>query len=161
MYRLIAPLALMVFCTGCTVDRIHHDAEAGLDYLRLSNGSQISASSRWQFSPDTRIAVSEVAPAAREDWLASAQEGIGSVFGFQVPPAPEGGASAAEIDLLIAWPESGPPNVRVFLSDAQTQALIQTATLDLSPRWLSSKRTEREHIREAFRDYAQGLVSRF
>jgi len=159
MYRLAALLGLVVSCTGCTVERIHRDAEAGLDYLRLSNGSQISASSRWQFSPDTRIVVNEVAPAPRGDWLTSAQEGIASVF--HAPPVAQGQGPTAEIELLIAWSGPDPLNIQVFLHDAQTRALIQAATLDLSPRWLSGKRASGEHVRDAFQDYAQGLVSRF
>ena len=95
---------LVLLCLGgCTVERIHHDARAGMDYLRITNGTQVVAPSRWQLPTTTRIAVSEIVPAARGDWLASAREGVGSVFGLS-PGSREGNENTADLDLLIAWP---------------------------------------------------------
>ena len=165
MFRMAGILALLAGVCGCTVERIHRDANAGLDYLRLSHGTRVDASSRWQFAPDTRVAVSEAAPAANGDWLGSAREGMGSVFGLESPAADEYTAVAADLDLIIVWPDdqqdsSDPMSVRVFLSDARTQMLIQTARLDLSPRWFSSRGAQTAHIRGAFREYVQGLISK-
>jgi hypothetical protein len=175
-------VALLVLSGGCTVERIHQDAAAGFDYLRLRNATHVEANSRWLMSPDTRIEVSAIAPAARTDWLSAAREGMGSIFPLEAPDA--AGTANADLIVLIAWPGdqlegaqyggfikylridkiilgSDPMTLRVFLCDARTETLIQSANLDLSPRWFSPNGSRDDHIRQAFRVYAQGLVSRY
>lgn len=186
MFRLAGVLALLVLMTlscACTVDRLHHDANAGLDYARFSNGIQVHTQSRWQLATDTRIAVSEAAPAAHEDWITAARDGVGSVFGVY-GLSRDDDMSTAELELLITWPAthldpapdagyskylrvdklvrgSEPIGVQVYLRDAQSHALIQSATLDLTSRWFSGDGSRGEHIAQAFRQYAQSLVSRY
>ena len=78
---------LLAVCGGCPIERIHQDATAGLDYLRLKSATQVDADSRWQISPETRIAVSEIAPASRADWLTAARKCMGSIFALQTSDA--------------------------------------------------------------------------
>ena len=179
----LAPVFLLLLAAGCTVERIHQDTHAGLDYLRLSNATKVTSHSRWQFASDTRIAVREISPAERKDWRAAAEQGISRVFGLSAP-GQESAAPEADLDLFIAWPgdhlkstdragyikylrldklllEADPLSVKVFLCDARTQTLIQASTLDLNPRWFSREGRQDKHIREAFEEFAQGLVTRY
>lgn len=163
-HRCALPLlgVLLLATAGCTLGRIEADTARGLQWLRLTPGTDVAGSGRWQLPRDARIQVEEAGPAPRPAWLAAAQAGVDQVF--PAPAAPPG----RTYRLLVTWPEDGASSsllpgmqsafaLQVSLVRAHDTAVVEAARLDVSPRWLSRARAGPDLVRRAFRDFAAGF----
>lgn len=153
---------LFTLLCGCTVQRIEHDTERTLEWMRLTSRTDMTSATRWQLPLQTHIEVRETGAAPNADWLAAAQSGVDAVF-------PAGPASAADaLTLLVTWPE--PQRDRLLVPDFQKilplrvallrdadGAVVESARLDVTPHWFTARGSSPELVRQAFSDFAEQL----
>ena len=165
------------------------DIQHGLQWVRLTTGSNVDADSRWQFSPASRIELAELLPGEDQDWLNAARNGVSQVF-----PATRLDENIAarreDLLLLVRWPAPhGMPvtevqatypakfgfrllpfdnllpkhaktlDIQIFVVDSATDHLVQRASLDISPWWFSPADARAAQIERAFRHFAESLVT--
>ena len=171
---------------ACTLQRLDQDIQHGLQWVRLTTGSNIDADSRWQFSPASRIELAELLPGEDQDWLNAARNGVSQVF-----PATRLDENVAarreDLLLLVRWPAphgtpvkseypakfrlrllpiddlipkyAKPLDIQIFVIDYATDRLVQSATLDISPWWFRPTYARAVQIERAFPTYAESLVT--
>ena len=96
--RGVGALILWLASTGCTITGLEREATKDLHWLGFKTHTDLSADTRWQFSPDSRVLISESIPARESQWKHAAEEGVYSVF---QPPD-----STFDLVLLISWPQA-------------------------------------------------------
>ena len=188
MKRFIA-LVLTVCLCGCTLQRMGHDVQQGIQWVRLTTGSNVATDNRWRFSPSLQIELAELSPSENESWLTAARNGVSQVF--PASRLDQNDTSRREdLLLLIRWPaprgtsattpEAEVPvkfrlrllpiddllpkyanalDIQIFVIDSATDRLVQSATLDISPWWFSPADARAAQIERAFRHYAESLVT--
>ena len=162
-------MAALLAC-GCTITGAERAATEDLHWLGFKTHTDLKASNRWQFVPDTRVSLSEAHPAADQQWLHAAQEGFYSVF--------EAPGDAIDLVLLINWPEerraqpdgksgwrlfpktSDPVDIDLKLLSPADGRVVQTASLRVDPSWFSSAANRPRQIQQSFVHYAQSLSAR-
>ena len=78
MKRFIA-LVLTVSLCGCTLQRMGHDVHQGIQWVRLTTGSNVATDNRWRFSPALQIELAELSPSENDGWLTAARNGVNQV----------------------------------------------------------------------------------
>ncbi len=118
-----------------------------------------------------RSGMSQIFPTTRLDDHSSARhEDLLLLIRWPAPAAPESESSKddsepAKFKLRLLPIEGLLPNyaetldIHIFVIDAATDHLIQSATLDISPWWFSSDDARAAQIEQAFRRYAESLVT--
>jgi hypothetical protein len=172
--------AVLLLFGGCTVQRFQADTAAALEWLRLSHGSRIDATARWQLARGTRIQVVEVAPAPDPAWLAAAQAGVDRAYPGVGP------AADAPFQLLVSWPrQDDVPAARQvslwevidmdqYLPDFQSTlhlqvalvrradgVLVEAAALRATPYWFAPESSAPQLVQTAFQDFAATFTTRY
>ncbi|MEQ8783455.1 MAG: hypothetical protein RIE06_27650 [Roseibium album] len=159
---------------GCTVPRLKEDTAQTLEWLRLKDGTRITAATRWQLPRGARIRVEPLTPPPHPAWLEAAQTGINSVF-----PGAAYDAGPVDFRLLVSWPQDaevapgpevsfweivdmdqflpdfqGPMALRVALVRGTDDALVEAAELRVTPHWFAAEASAPRLVNDAFRQFA-------
>jgi len=175
-----AGLAAVLLFGGCTIQHFQADTAATLEWLRLTHGSKIDATTRWQLPRGTRIQVVELTPAPDPAWLDAAQAGVDLAYPGVGP------ATTAPFQLLVSWPRQdgvGPSrqvsiwemiDMDQFLPDFQRTlelqvallrrsdgVLVEAAALRATPYWFAPESSAPRLVQTAFRDFAATFATRY
>lgn len=161
---------IVLMAQGCTITGAERAATEDLHWLGFKSHTDLKASNRWQFAPDTRVRISEAHPAADQQWLHAAEEGFYSIF---EPPG-----DTVDLVLLISWPEerraqpdgrsgwrllpktSDPVDITLKLLSPDDGRVVQVASLRVDPSWFSSAGNRPGQIQRSFVHYAESLSAR-
>jgi len=168
--RFCFAIPLLAGLIGCTITGAEQQATKDLHWFGLKSHTDLAASSRWQFTPDTRVRLAESHPASDRAWLHAAEEGFYSVF--------ESPDENVDLVLLISWPEvhratdeeqsgwgllletSDPLDLKLKLISTYDRRVVQTATMRVDPSWFSGLSQRPAQIQQSFQRYAETLTAR-
>ena len=174
--RILILTLLITTQLACTSNRVASEVASGFEWAGLRSHTDLDASTRWQIPSGSAIRIEALDTAVNPAWLRAAEEGVYQVF----QPVPADAPS--DLLLRVDWPRNTPPppenstvwqrigglmpgardrvEMRLFLCDAGSGRVLQSAALTVDPHWFSPGSARPDQLRDAFATYARSLTSR-